>query len=794
MKLSIIRATGLAILLSSNLLASGTSQKDAHQLSDEYERSKKAITEEYVRSRTSLTPDRSGAYTSPDIFEDSLARKAQSYEGTDAGFESGESSVISPDSGIRTILAPEPDTLKIFGFDMFTDRSVGFSPPEIAAAPPDYSIGPGDNLIINMWGRVDKEFNLTVNREGKVFIPRVGDVICYGLSLDDLETRLKKRFSEIYSEFNLSVTLGKIRSISVYVYGEVKQPGRYTLSSLSTLFNGLYSASGPNARGSMRKIRLLRGGNTIQTVDLYRFLLFGDSSGDIKLESEDVIFVPLAGDLVKVYGEVRRPAIYELLGGETIDEVVDLAGGMTPGAYASKVAVDRIGKNDDRIALDVDLSNASVDNSQFAMRGGDVVTIHPKDSLRVNIVWLDGHVKHPGAFQIEMHSIVSELISNGDQLYEDAYMERADLIRTHPNGSKEIIPINLSRITGGQDSVEIVLQAKDSLIVYATSDVTRDKYVWIKGEVAHPGRYRLLENMKLSDLIFRAGNLNRNAYLLSAEIARMTDQGETELFHVSLDKLIEDSDQTYDVALAEDDQVFIRKMPAWDENRIVAIQGEVRFPGEYILSHDGESLYQLIHRAGGLTEKAFPAGAVFTRAQIADDLRRQNISDIITKSAPLKEDSTGRIYRELAFDVNTEKMNRIVIDLDLILNNNGMSKYLPLRPGDQIYIPRMPSGVQVMGAIASSGTIQFETGKKPSYYIDRAGGLLRNSDKNSIRVVKADGRVLNWSKARGKATDLGDAIVVPTQIKRQRDWWKILTSTATIVGGLATTVYIVDKL
>ncbi len=784
MKFSIIRATGLAILLCSHLTALGASKDDARR-----------IAEEYIKSKPSVTSDESDTYKSPDIYGDTLSAIHQNNRNpsaiTSQKFNASDSVGID---GIYVQDRQSSDTLRIFGYDMFTDRTTGFTPSNIAAVPPDYIIGPGDNIIVNMWGRVDKEMNLTVNREGKVFIPKVGDVVCYGLTLDGLESRLKKRFSDIYSEFNLSVTLGRIRSISVYVYGEVKQPGRYTLSSLSTLFNGLYSASGPNARGSMRKIRLLRGGKTIETVDLYRFLLFGDSSGDIKLESEDVIFVPLAGDLVKVYGEVRRPAIYELLGGETISDVIALAGGMTPGAFSSKVAIDRIGENDDRIAFDVDLSDSSNADNQFTMRGGDVVTIHPKDNLRVNVVWLDGHVKHPGAFQIETHPVVSDLLSNGDQLYEDAYMERADLIRTHPDGKKEIIPINLTKAISGDDSEQITLQPKDSLIVYATSDVTHDKYVWIKGEVARPGKYRLYENMRLSDLIFKAGNLNRNAYLYSAEIARMTEQGETELFQISLDKLIGDDDQTYNIELAEDDQVFIRKMPAWDENRIVTIQGEVRFPGEYVLSHDGETLYQLIKRAGGLTKRAFPAGAVFTRAQIADDLRRQNISDIISESAPLKEDSLGNVRRELAFDVNTEKMNRIVIDLDLILKGNGKSKYLPLRPGDRIFIPRMPSGVQVMGAIASSGTIQYEANMKPSYYIERAGGLLRNSDKNGIRVVKADGRVLSWKKARGRVTELGDAIVVPTQIKKQRDWWKILSSTATIIGGLATSVYIVDKL
>jgi protein involved in polysaccharide export with SLBB domain len=734
--------------------------------------------EEYKGSQGRSSPETIASYESSVIFED-------------VSVSGGE--LAAPKQA-----APQPSVdasiLKPFGYNMFTEWSADFAPPEIATVPPDYNIGPGDNLLVNMWGRVDMELNLTVNREGKVFIPKVGDIVCYGLTLEELQNRFEKKLSQVYSEFNLSVSLGKIRTIKVFVYGEVKQPGGYTLSSLSTLFNALYAARGPNERGSMRKVRLLRGGKTVRQIDLYNFLLLGDASDDVKLESEDVVFVPLAGDLITMQGEVRRPAVYEILGGERIGDAIELAGGVKPTAYTSRVMVDRVGDADNRKVIDVDLGKAIENGSGLVMKGDDHVTVFSIDQMHENFVFLSGHIKHPGTYQFEEKPTVSELLCGGDQFYDDSYLKRADLIRTNANSKQEIIPVNLEAIAAGNPDQDMQLWPKDSLIIYSVAEVTRHKFVTIKGEVTLPGRYRLYENMKLSDLIFRAGSLNRNAFLLSAEIARLNQEGVTDIFLVNLKKLMDEEDPSYDVDLTEDDQVFIRKMPDWEAERIVLVEGEFKFPGEYALSYYGETLNEILLRAGGLTDRAFPSGAVFTRAEITENLKRMKVSDIIAKSAPLETDSLGRIHSQLIFGTEPERMSRIVINLDRNLRNGGGTLDIALRPGDHIFVPAIPSGIQVMGAVASSGTIHFKAGKKPMYYVDCAGGFLRNSDKSETKLVRANGRVLTWNKARGKRVELGDAIVVPTRIKKDKDWWKIFTSTATIVGGLATTVYIVDKL
>jgi protein involved in polysaccharide export with SLBB domain len=770
---SVVRIALLLALVSVVPSLYGQSEEEARRMYDEYLQLK--------ATKASASPS---SYRSPEISGDDPIEYKQPVESDTSLYAER---LTFGDSAVSV------DTLMLFGYNMFIDRSAQFASPEISAVPPDYTIGPGDNLIVNLWGRVDMEYSLTVNREGRIFVPKVGEIVCNGSTIDELEQRLSQRLSESYSDFKLGVSIGKIRSIKVYVYGEVKQPGGYTLTSLSTMFNALYACQGPNERGSMRKVRLIRGGRTLLEVDLYAFLLNGDTSGDVKLESEDVVFVPLAGELAWVRGEVRRPAIYELRGGETVHEVIALAGGTKPSAFKSRILVDRVGETDGRIVADVDLRDPSDSIMMMTMKGGDDITVFPMDNLRHNAVWLAGYVKHPAAYQIEERQRVSDLIFDGDQLYEDSYLQRADLIRTLPGGVQEILPVNLEALLSGDTLANIELKAKDSLVVYSTDEVSRAKFVDIRGEVTNPGSYRLFENMRLSDLVFRSGNLKRNAYLLLAEIVRINEHGTVDIITVDLSRLSDLRGST-DIILQEDDQVFIRRLPDWESDRLVKIEGQVVLPGDYALAFKGETLYDILQRAGGLKENAFTSGAMLFRSQISSDLKRKNIREVVVNSSPLRADSTGRLHPDLVFDFDPDKLTRIVIDLETIIESQGQNGDIELRAGDQIYIPPMPAGVQVLGAVASTGTIQFQEGKKPSFYLDRAGGLLESSDKNSIRVVKANGRVLTWQKARGRKIELGDALVVPTEVKHERDWWKILGNAATIMGGLATTVYIVDRL
>ncbi len=704
--------------------------------------------------------------------------------------------------GAPGIPKASPDELQPFGYNMFNVSPSTFAPIAPTSVPPDYTLGPGDNVIVNLWGKVDLELDLTVDREGKVFIPKAGDLTVWGLTLDQFERKLKKKLSTIYSDFEMNVILGKIRSIKVFVFGEVTNPGGYTISSLSTLFNSLYMAGGPNQRGSMRKTKLIRSNKEIATIDLYDFLLKGYNKDDLKLASNDVVYVPVVGALVKIRGEVKRPAIYELKGGERILDLIELAGGSKPTAYLERVMVDRIAGQDERVLLDVNLYDQSaLEQENLELKDGDDVSIFSIFDLIEKLVWIDGKVKHPGAFQRNPGMRVWDLIRGGEQLQKDAYLLRADLIRTYPDERKEIIPIDLKKVLAQDSTENILLTDKDSLTVYGYWDVKRRKFVTINGAIKRPGQYELHEDMKLSDLIFSAGNPLRNAYLLRAEIAHLNPGKPADITYINLQDLFTDSEDFMvkqnpgvDFSLKEDDQVFIREIPEWSLQKLVTIEGEVMFPGKYALEREKETLHNLLQRAGGLTPKAFAKGVVFLRPSIIRDVERKNVHDVVISTQLLERDSLGNIMPPSVTPFDPGRLNRVLIDLPRILKEKGGESDVVLQEGDHLFIPNIPSEVQVVGSVASSSSIRFVEGKEVKYYIERAGGYTRNSDKNQTRLISADGKVISGGSLRGKKVELGDVIVVPQKIKEDRDWMKFFANTAVILSGVATSIFVIDRL
>ncbi len=713
----------------------------------------------------------------------------------------GEIAVPSPVAPGSPGIPKAGGDLQPFGYNMFNVSPSTFAPSEPTSVPPDYTLGPGDNIIINLWGKVDLELDLTVDREGKIFIPKAGELVVWGLTMEQFEKKLKSKLSTIYSGFQMNVIMGKIRLIRVFVFGEVTNPGGYTVSSLSTLFNALYVAGGPNQRGSLRNIKLIRNNQEMAIVDLYDFLLKGFNKDDSKLASNDVIYVPVVGPLVKVRGEVKRPAIYELKGGERILDLIELSGGTKPTAYLGRVMVDRIAGQDQRTVLDVDLSDTSnLERNNLGLKDADDISVFSIFDWIENFVFLEGKVKHTGAFQRTDGERVSDLIEKGEQLQKDAYLPRADLFRTYLDGRKEIVPIDLEKALAN-DSADILLEDRDRLVVYGYWDVNRRKFVNINGVVKNPGQYDLYENIKLSDLIFLAGNPLKNAYLLRAEIAHLVPGKPSDITYVNLQDLYTDSenfiikpDQKADVLLKEDDQVFVREVPEWSMQKIVSLEGEVMFPGKYALQQEKESLHNLLGRAGGLTSKAFPRGAVFVRPDITGDMEKKNVSDVVVGSQLLERDTLGNILPPVVTPFNPGRLNRVIIDLPKILKEKGGAADIALHDGDELYIPKTPSEVQVVGSVGASSSIRFYEGKSVKYYIDRAGGYTRNSDKGQTRLVKSDGRVISGGSLRSRGVDLGDVIVVPQKIDKDKDWMKFVANAAVVLSGVATTVFVIDRL
>ncbi len=720
-------------------------------------------------------------YTSSDIYGDSQQVKL---------------SIPPKDSNIIDSLGPvigavnnsiSADKLKPFGYELFEATADISTAPEVADAA-DYILGPGDNIIIYLWGTVEKEFNLVVDRQGKIFIPKLGEIVVYGKSLSDIESLINKKFSGIYSDFRSSVTLGKIRSIRVYLTGEVKRPGAYTVSSLTTLFNALYLAGGPNLRGSMRNIQLIRNNRIETSFDLYQFLLKGESKSDIRLSSGDAIFVPVCGTRVTISGEIKRPAIYELLGGETVSSLLNLAGGTTAQAYLDRIMLDRISSSDDRQILDLNLNRENGKKiDDIALIDGDRLQVFSLYDMKRNIVFIDGMVKHPGEFERTDSTTLAGLLKRGELLPENVFYDRANLFRRYPDRRSEIIPVNLKAILSGEDNMN--LQDYDSLYVYSIDQMKRKKFVYIEGEVEKPGQYPLYDNMNLADLIFLSGDLKKNAYQLGFELARIDTLGRVHIQYIDIPR-----NKPEQISLQEDDRIFVRKIPDWFLHRMVTIDGEVRFPGQYALISRNETLYDIIQRAGGFTERAFIKGAIFRRNSIEQNLERRNLPEIIANSQPLEQDSTGNIHKAEVINFKLNNMNRIVLDMDKIVTTKGEKGNVTMQNGDIVFIPEIPTGISVLGAVGSNGTIRFERGKNVKYYIQKAGNFTNQANKGETKLIKADGQVYSGGGTLGKKVEIGDAIVIPTEIKKDRDWLRTMSAAVSIIGGVMTSVFIIDKL
>ncbi len=707
-------------------------------------------------------------------------------------FERYRSSLSLPDSVERFEQRPAPsnipaDSLTLFGYNLFARGGSANEIPQNLAVPVDYKLGPGDNIIVNLWGRVEQEFNLTVDRQGAVFIPKIGEVPIWGLTIQQAEQRLKDRLTAGFSEFQLSVTLGKLKSIQVFVFGEVKYPGSYSVNSLSTMFSALYLAGGPSERGSLRSIRLIRSGIETARVDLYDFLLFGRNVAGVALQSGDVVFVDVVGQRVTVTGAVKREAIFEIRGDETIGDVVALGGGTLPTAYLEKVRVDRITRTDAYQVIDLNLKDSSLVDRQFRMADGDVVTVESIYDHKLNVIHLEGRFRHPGIYQYREGMTLADLFAEGCELEDRAYRGRIDILRREHNYDTTLITVDPEAVLAGRGN--ILLQAHDRLIAYAQDEVLAPQAVSIYGLVARPGDYAFYQGMKVSDLVFRAGNLQRSAYPLRIELARTFDDGRREVLYASLD------DPQQDLTLETNDKVFVRQIPGWEERDIVTIEGEVEFPGKYVITPETNSLYSLVQRAGGLSAEAFAAGTVFTRATIINDLKRRGVDELINRSIEVIEEDSGQIVIDSSGQLRDNSMsNRIVVNAGELLERGNTNFDIRLRDGDHIYIPAKPAGIQVLGAVPSVSTIAFRSDKKVDYYIRSAGGFLPNADRKNLLLVRANGTIASGGGVRGKEVMLGDAIFVPTKVAKDRDWLRFFSTTASIAASIATTIFVIDRL
>ncbi|MEE9591311.1 MAG: SLBB domain-containing protein, partial [Thermodesulfobacteriota bacterium] len=508
--------------------------------------------------------------------------------------------------------------IKQFGYDFFRSNAPSFTPLADAPVGPDYIIGPGDRFTISIWGRIEGTFSVDVDRNGGITLPKVGVIKVWGLTFSELKKTIYKRLSKYYSRFQINITMDRLRLIRIFVVGEAINPGSYTLSSVSTVYSALISAGGPSKRGTMRSIQLIRDGNVIKIIDLYDFLLKGDKSQDERLQSGDTIFIPVIGPVVGITGNVKRPAIYELKGPVNLQTMIALAGEVTFLGYLQKIQVERIEAHQKKIIADLDISeslNGEWPQLKTPLQDGDLIKIFPILPDTRGVVYLEGHVRRTGSYEFKEGMKILDLISSFDQLLPEPYFDYAEITRLAPPDFRpEIISFDLGRLLRGDLSENIELKEQDRITIYSREDLQEIPQVEIAGNVQRQGKYPLVGNMRVKDLVYDAGNLLRSAYHQEAEITRLikTDKGvRSMVININLSEALKENPE-HNILLIEDDRVLIRQIPEWYTDKIITIEGEAKFPGVYSFSK-GERLSSVLERAGGFSDHAYLKGAFFTR-------------------------------------------------------------------------------------------------------------------------------------------------------------------------------------
>ena len=707
------------------------------------------------------------------------------------------------------------DSLPAFGYNVFTYSPTTFEPVLNVPTPTNYVVGPGDELIISLWGETQLVQDLVVSKNGDIYIPNVGLVTVNGLTLDQARQKLYDRLSKVYSSLQVSakggaathmnLSTGLLRSVKVYVIGEVRKPGGYTLPALSSAFTALYYSGGPRINGSLRNVEVIRNGNIVSNIDLYNYLIRGDQSQDARLEDGDIVFVPPVEKRVAITGSVFRPAIYELLKGETLRDLLRFSSGLTFNAYFQTVHINRVIPFSQRIdyknnILDIDLDFKSADaltQSQFPMVDGDVVTIDTINDIPENRVSIGGDVKQPGVYELTGEGMkVADLIAKADSIFPDAFLEKALLIRTLQNEKKAILSLNLGKALRSDPENNLKLQNRDSMYVFRDSTFFPTRSVEIFGNVKKPGRYDSYRGMTLTDLIVLAGGLNDSASTENIEVARLDTTSSniysTE-FKVNLPRDYWTVNDTNDFKLQDYDRVSVMPDSAKDFEGVVFVSGQVAFPGAYAVLYRGERLKDFVNRAGGFKNTAYTKAMYVLRANpMLTALRSVQISDT----------TMMRVYQGQPLidrrQFNAEFGNRIPISWNSIVEDSSSIYNLELKAGDTLVVPRDPGTISVVGDVGLPSTVPYKEGAGLSYYIRQAGGYTTTSDEGDEVVILPNGS--KWEPSGfflipSKEILSGSTIYVPSYIKQpSADVWPLIRDVITVVSSTAVLILSISKL
>jgi polysaccharide export outer membrane protein len=800
-----------------------------------------------------------------------------------------------------------------FGLEMFRNgtRDQNAIPIDLPVGP-DYVLGPGDALAIDLWGGVSQRLTRTVDREGRIMLPESGPLAVSGRTLGDVHQAVQQALRTQFQDISADVSVSKFRTVRVYVVGEVAEPGAYDVSSLSTPLNALFAAGGVTPRGSLRGLKHYRGKELVEEVDAYDLLLRGVNSDAKRLENGDSLLVPSVGAEVTVSGMVRRPAVYELHGETTLAEIVELAGGILPAAALQHIELQRLEAHTKRTMLSLELSpnadTASVAKqmSAVSIQDGDEIHIFPIAPYNENSVYLQGHVLRPGRYSYRDGMMLSDVIASyGDLLPEpaghyaeivrlnapdfrpsvesfdlsaalanpqtgpklqpldtvrifsrydfepapevwisgevrapgkyrtsgqahlrdaiylaggvspDASLDGAQLFRTQSDGSLRIISVNLTAALAGNPADNLILEPRDRLLVHRSSAKIDPSTVYVKGEVAKPGRYPLTSNMRLEDLIAAAGGLKRTADRESADLTSYAvgdaQRASTESRVIQLSAAIS-GDEHENLPLHEGDVLTIRQSPGWnDVAASVTVKGEVQHPGSFGI-RPGERLSSLLARAGGFSPQAYPYGAVLMRTEVRDLemksheelLQRIKLEQVHLRSLPENDTDQRNAKLTAIAQVETamnqlqesQPVGRVVVHIQPDMNSwRNTTADAPLRDGDVLLIPKKANYVAVTGQVFNPTAISFRPGRSANWYLSQAGGMTQLANKKAAFVIRADGSVLAaknnssgfWSgDPLGAVLKPGDSIVVPERAPNVggRNWSNIFQA-AQVASSLA---------
>lgn len=670
---------------------------------------------------------------------------------------------------------------KVFGRDIFNNKELSFEPNMNIATPQNYRLGPGDAVIIDIYGASQKSEQCTVSPDGDVVIEGYGPVAVSGLTVAQANARLRSTLGSRYSSSRIKLTVGQTRTIMVNVMGEVKLPGTYTLSAFATVFHALYMAGGTNDIGTLRNIKVYRNNRLVTVVDIYDYILNGKLTGNVRLADNDVIVVGPYDCLVNISGKVKRPMFYEMKKNESVASLLKYSGSFTGDSYNKAVRVNR--KTGKEYAV---FNVGEFDFANFHIADGDSVMVDSIIPRYANTVEVKGAVFRPGMYNLgEQVNSVRSLIEHAEGTTEMAFTNRAVLHRMKEDRTLKVISVDLVGIMNGT-TPDIPLQENDVLFVPTKTESIEQRTITIRGEVQFPGVYKYADNETIEDFVLQAGGLTDKASTVNVSVSRRVtdpkalapDSVIAKLYTLSLkDGFVVDGEPGF--TLMPFDEVYIRKSPAYMEQKNVSVEGEVMFAGTYTLSANNTRLSDLYRKSGGTNGLGYIRGArLLRRATEAEKQRMRTALQMEMEQQQknilqLAASSNGSNLQQAAEGAKNANLSRfnvpdeypVGIDLELAIKNPGSDADMVLREGDRLIVPQYNGTVKVNGAVMYANTVAFEKGKRASYYIDQAGGYAGDAVKSRAYIIYMNGKVAKLS--HGAKVQPGCEIVIPAKLKRK---------------------------